>query len=165
MFTRFTITFLLLRLRWYQMSHMSFGVYPMSESDLSSVIGLWSTTDGIGLNESDTSDRLKTYLRRNPGQSFVAREGKTNRLIGAVLCGNDGRRGYLHHLAVETDARGCGVGRELVRRCLVELEKCDIAKCNLFVYDTNISGKMFWEKLGWISRIDLRVMQKGTRHE
>jgi putative acetyltransferase len=65
---------------------------PLTASDLDEVLGLWSTTDGVGLNESDTPDRVQCFLERNPGLSVVARDGA--RLVGAVLCGHDGRRGY-----------------------------------------------------------------------
>ena len=67
-------------------------------ADYEAVLRLWQDTEGVGLNESDDRCHVRIYLRRNPGMSFVAQHG--GEIVGAVLCGHDGRRGYLHHLAV-----------------------------------------------------------------
>jgi len=139
--------------------HMAMQIRPMLETDLPAVLALWGRTEGVGLNESDTPPRLAAYLCRNPGASFVACDGVQGALLGAVLCGNDGRRGYLHHLAVAAEARCQGIGRSLVQACLEQLAKLDIAKCNIFVYATNTPGRAFWEKLGWFGRDDLLTMQ------
>src|SRR5215471_3680247 len=102
----------------------------MSLDDYDEVIALWQSAEGVGLGESDTRDAIAAYLKRNPGMSFVARhEGE---LAGAVLCGHDGRRGYLHHLAVAPPHRRNGLGRKLVAKCLAELKRRGILKCNIF---------------------------------
>jgi ribosomal protein S18 acetylase RimI-like enzyme len=134
-------------------------IRPMLETDLPAVLALWQRTEGVGLNESDTPARLTAYLRRNPGLSFVASDTLTGSLLGAVLCGNDGRRGYLHHLAIAAEARRQGIGKSLVQACLQRLSDLDIAKCNIFVYADNVAGQAFWKKLGWLGREDLLVMQ------
>lgn len=72
----------------------------MRLADFDEVLALWQRTEGVGLNESDTRENIASYLQRNPGMSFVARD-PDGKLIGAVLCGHEGRRGYLHHLASE----------------------------------------------------------------
>jgi len=138
---------------------MKTTIADMKVDDLPEVIELWNATEGVGLNESDTPERLAQYLSRNPQQSFIARDSKTGRIVGAVLCGNDGRRGYLHHLAVAADSRGRGIGSELVRKCFAALAAAGITRCNLYVYRSNNDGREFWEKLGWAEREDLAVMQ------
>jgi putative acetyltransferase len=90
--------------------------------------------------------------------SFVAREG--GKLVGAVLCGTDGRRGYLHHLAVAAELRGRGVGRSLVERCLDALARIGVTRCHIFVYARNTEGQKFWDRLGWYRRDDLLVMSR-----
>ena len=60
------------------------------------VIFLWNQCDGIGLSDADSRGSIKAYLERNPGMSFVASEN--GNIVGAILCGHDGRRGYIHHL-------------------------------------------------------------------
>lgn len=125
--------------------------------DYDEVIRLWKRTEGVGLNESDTLPAIASFLRRNPGLSFVAvQQGK---IVGAVLCGHDGRRGYLHHLAVAKRYRKQGVGLRLVETCLAKLRKADIHKCNIFVYAGHTAGMSFWKCNGWKLRTDLRVMQ------
>jgi len=125
--------------------------------DFDVVIALWRRTEGVGLNESDTRRAITAFLRRNPNLSFVAE--KDGRIIGAVLCGHDGRRGYLHHLAVSKRHRRCGIGRQLVNACLAKLRKAGIQKCNIFIFANNEAGMKFWAHTGWSLRTELRLMQ------
>ena len=125
--------------------------------DYDAVIALWRRTEGVGLNESDTRRANTAYLRRNPKLSFVAE--KDGRIIGAVLCGHDGRRGYLHHLAVSKRHRCRGIGRRLVNACLAKLRQAGIPKCNIFIFASNAEGMKFWTRTGWSLRTELRLMQ------
>jgi putative acetyltransferase len=125
--------------------------------DFDAVIALWQRTEGVGLNESDTRRAITAFLRRNPRLSFVAEQG--GRIIGAVLCGHDGRRGYLHHLAVSKRHRRRGIGRRLVNACLAKLRKAGIQKCNIFIFANNAAGMKFWTHTGWSLRTELRLMQ------
>jgi ribosomal protein S18 acetylase RimI-like enzyme len=137
----------------------------MIESDIPDALDLWQRTPGVGLNEADSPGRLAAYLVRNPEQSFVARDSASGKMLGAILGGNDGRRGYLQHLAVDQEARGGGIGTELVRRCLDAFAELDIHKSTVFVFDTNDGGQAFWSKLGYQSRPNLITMQRVTRRE
>jgi N-acetylglutamate synthase len=125
--------------------------------DYNAVIALWRHTEGVGLNESDTRRAIAAYLRRNPRLSFVAE--RDGRIIGAVLCGHDGRRGYLHHLAVARQYRQRGIGRQLVDACLAKLRRTGIQKCNIFIFANNGAGRRYWAHTGWKLRTELRVMQ------
>jgi putative acetyltransferase len=125
--------------------------------DFDAVLALWRRTEGVGLNESDTRRAIAAYLRRNPRLSLVAE--KDGRIIGAVLCGHDGRRGYLHHLAVSKRHRCRGIGRQLVNACLAKLRKAGIQKCNIFIFANNAAGMKFWAHTGWSLRTELRLMQ------
>jgi ribosomal protein S18 acetylase RimI-like enzyme len=140
---------------------MPIEISPMTSHDMPDVLAFWLTIDGIGLNESDTTDCLDSYLWRNAGLSLVARED--GRLIGAILCGHDGRRGYLHHLAVAPSFRRRGLGTSLVEQCLARLAAIGIQKCNIFVYADNDDGSEFWRKIGWHDRTDLKLMQRPLR--
>ncbi len=132
---------------------------PFTIADFDEVLALWRATEGVGLNESDSRENIAAYLAHNPGMSFIARD-EHGHLVGAVLCGHDGRRGYLHHLAVASAHRQRGIGRRLVEACFAELARLGIVKCNIFVFAHNTEGQQFWLHNGWNGRADLRVMQK-----
>jgi len=129
--------------------------------DYDLVINLWKSTEGIGLSDADSKDNIKGFLQRNPGLSLVAIKGCE--LVGAILCGHDGRRGYLHHLAVRKDLRLNGLGKELVKNCLQRLKEAGIDKCHIFVFRENEQGIGFWTKNGWQTRLDLHIMSRHTK--
>jgi ribosomal protein S18 acetylase RimI-like enzyme len=133
---------------------------PMSIADYDPVLQLWRESEGVGLNESDAREPIAAFLERNPGLSRVALDGA--QIVGAVLCGHDGRRGYLHHLAVARTHRRHGLGRELVAACLADLAQLGISKCNIFLYADNAAGEAFWKRNGWSRRADLQIMQSAT---
>jgi N-acetylglutamate synthase len=134
-------------------------VEPMTLADFDAVLRLWQATEGVGLNESDRRDNIALFLQRNPGLSRVVRDA--GQVVGAVLCGHDGRRGYLHHLAVAVTHRKRGLGKQLVDTCLADLARLGIAKCNIFLFADHAAGEMFWQHNGWSKRVDLQVMQKS----
>lgn len=125
------------------------------------VIALWQNTEGVGLHDNeDSRPCITAYLERNPGLSFVAVcDGK---IIGAVLCGHDGRRGCINHLAVDTNYRNQGIGRALADACISGLGAQGIQKCNIMVFGCNDNGRGFWQNIGWNTRPDLVLMQKCT---
>jgi putative acetyltransferase len=133
----------------------------MIPADCDTVIAFWRDQEGIGLNDCDTRIGIERYLKRNPGMSFPA-EDQGGQVIGAVLCGHDGRRGYLHHLAVVAEHRKRGLGRRLVTMCLDRLRAEGIAKCNLFLFADNLTGRGFWQACGYAARTDLVLMQRPT---
>jgi putative acetyltransferase len=81
-------------------------------------------------------------------------------LVGAILCGHDGRRGAIHHLAVAPAYRRRGVGSDLLEYCLRRLREAEIPRCNLFLYDDNEVGRRFWERHGWQAVSTWKTWQK-----
>ncbi len=133
------------------------SVQPFEPADYAAVHALWSACEGIGLHDDvDSQAGIIRYLERNPGLSFVGRDGE--RVVGAVLAGHDGRRGYLHHLAVHPAARRLGLGRELVAAALAALKAQGIGKCHIFVFRDNPEGRAFWESCGWRLREDIDLL-------
>ena len=128
---------------------------PMVIADYEPVMALWTGTAGLRLRGADSRPAIERYLARNPNLSFVARHG--DRIVGAVLGGHDGRRGYLQHLAVAEDHRGRGVGARLVRHCTDALAAEGIAKTHLFVLNDNAGGLAFWRHLGWQPRPEVTM--------
>jgi len=139
---------------------MGFEILEMSTGDYGEVAALWQATDGVCFDEDDAPEKIEAYLARNPGLSFVARSG--GRIVGAVLCGTDGRRGYLHHLAVARAHRRRGVGKALVDRCFSRLASMGIPKCHIFVFSDNPAALEFWKHTGWRERDDLHLLSKDT---
>ncbi|HZZ43419.1 MAG TPA: N-acetyltransferase [Tepidisphaeraceae bacterium] len=132
-------------------------------ADYAAAYLLWQSTEEVGLNESDSEQAIGEFLLRNPKLSAVAM-GKEGELVGAVLCGHDGRRGYLHHLAVARAYRRQGIGHALLDHCFAELAKQHVQKCNIFLYANNTVGQAFWLHNGWHIRETLRLVQKSVPH-
>ena len=132
---------------------------PLVLDDYDAVMALWHGTEGMGLGESDSRRSIAAFLERNPGLSRVI-QGPEGSIVGALLCGHDGRRGYLHHLAVARPHRRQGLGALLVDACLADLKVLGIPKCNLFLFAYNLPGRDFWLSEGWKTRDDLVVIQK-----
>lgn len=131
--------------------------------DFENVYDLWINTEGMGLNTTDDSkEGITKYLLRNPNTCFVAEDN--GQLIGAILSGHDGRRGFIYHTTVKKEYRKQGIGRRLVDSAMTALEAEGIHKVALVVFDKNISGNIFWEKIGFTVRDDLIYRNKGI-HE
>jgi putative acetyltransferase len=128
---------------------MPHKIEPFKPEDFDAVLAFWkSCQPGVGLNESDERAHIIRFLERNPNMSFIARD-PTGNIIAAVLCGHDGRRGYLHHLAVAQSYRRQGLGKELVHRCLSQLTAAGIPKCNIFLFKQNTEAQKFWQSQGY----------------
>ena len=120
------------------------------------VFALWEKSNGIGLSRADSLGNIAAYLDRNPGMSFIAKKGTD--VVGAILAGHDGRRGYIHHLAVDQAHRRKGIARELVQRSTAALGDHGIQKCHLFIFNDNPDGLRFWSAIGWRYRSELGVL-------
>ncbi|WP_271629370.1 GNAT family N-acetyltransferase [Caldicellulosiruptor sp. DIB 104C] len=127
----------------------------MKVEDWQEMMNLWQTTEGIGLGRSDTIEGLEKFLNRNKGMSFVCEID--SKIVATIMCGHDGRRGFIYHLAVAKDFRSQGIGRQLVEKALQELKKQGIHKCHIFVMKDNEKGKNFWSKMGFQKRNDIEV--------
>jgi len=138
---------------------MPIEISEMKIEDYQQVYALWRNVEGIGLHDyCDSENGVAKYLERNPGLSFIARDGE--KIIGTILCGHDGRRGYLHHLAIAQTHRKQNIGKILTQRSLEKLKLLGIAKCHLFVFSKNNDAQEFWQKTGWTERTDLKLMSK-----
>jgi len=129
-------------------------IRPMQIADYDAVYDLWLHTPGMGLNTTDDSrEGIAAYLRRNPTTCFVAEENGT--LLGVIISGHDGRRGFIYHTAVRGEAQRQGIGTQLVDAALCALRLEGIKKVALVVFDRNEKGNAFWEKQGFTLRKDL----------
>lgn len=144
----------------------------MTIDDYDAVLALWQQVDGLQLRDADSRDAIARYLERNPGLSFVASddaqlsgaatvklgaEPVVETVIGALMAGHDGRRGYIQHLAVDPHCQRRGVGDALVKICLSALKNQGIMKSHILVLAENTTAKSFWLDSGWLARKDVEV--------
>jgi len=126
----------------------------MTIKDYDAIYALWLSCKGMGLNNVDDSrEGIARYLARNPNTCFVAEEDE--RLLGVIMAGHDGRRGFIYHTAVSPDARGRGIGTQLANAALNALKAEGISKAALVAFTSNETGNAFWEKMGFEARNDL----------
>ncbi|MBR6102242.1 MAG: GNAT family N-acetyltransferase [Ruminococcus sp.] len=132
----------------------------MDISDYDKVYSLWLSCKGMGLNDLDDSrEGISKYLDRNPDTCFVAEDG--GEIVGVIMSGNDGRRGFIHHTAVSPDHRRQGIASALVRAALEALKSLGINKVALVVFERNKEGNAFWESIGFTGRDDLVYRNKA----
>ena len=132
----------------------------LSVDDYDKVYELWMSCRNMGFNNIDDSrEGIGKFIKRNPETSFAVVED--GRIIGVILAGNDGRRGYIYHMSVAEDHRRQGIGSQLVDKCLEALEKEGIAKVALLVFNRNEAGNAFWESQGFTERTDITYRNKA----
>ncbi|SHI20156.1 Ribosomal protein S18 acetylase RimI [Sporobacter termitidis DSM 10068] len=132
----------------------------LTPEDYALVRDLWTNTPGVGLNSVDDSEEgFRKYLLRNPSTCFAAVED--GGIIGVIMSGHDGRRGFIYHTAVREDRRGRGIGTALVQAASDALKREGITKAALVAFAANGAGNAFWETQGFIRRDDLVYRNKS----
>lgn len=128
-------------------------IRPMTGEDYDEVHALWLTIKGFGIRAVDDSrEDIERFIMRNPRTSVVAvTDGK---IVGSILCGNDGRQGTLYHVCVAKAYRRLGIGRQMVGTCMRSLREEGISKVSLVAFTTNKEGNAFWKDIGWKKRED-----------
>ncbi len=135
----------------------------MTVSDYDDVYELWANTPGMGINNTDDSrEGVEKYLKRNPTTSFVALVEE--KIVGAILAGHDGRRGFIQHITVLPEFRKQGIASTLVDRAMKALEEEGIHKVALLAFKKNELGNIFWDKMEFIVREDVYYRNKNI-HE
>ena len=127
----------------------------MTIEDYENIIEMFKTTPGITVRDVDSKNSTKKYLKRNQGLNFVAIV--KNCVVGCVMCGHDGRRGYLQHLIVKPENRYQGIGKALFTRCIDSLNQIGISKTHIFVFKSNSLANSFWERNGWVLRDEINM--------
>lgn len=127
----------------------------LAVSDHAALMDLWRNCDGISLREADSLQKMEKYLQRNPGLSFVAEADGA--IVGSLMAGHDGRRGYIQHLAVANRLRRQGIAGRLLELCLQALKREGIEKSHVHVLNSNHVGNDFWSRRGWIHRAEIEM--------
>lgn len=132
----------------------------MTDSDYEQAYQLWTNTAGMGMRQLDDSfNGISQFLKRNPQTNYVAMIDGS--LVGVILCGHDGRRGYIYHAAVDEKIRGQGIGKALLQHALQSLKAEGIHKAALVVFKDNDLGNGFWDTMGFETRGDLNYRNKS----
>lgn len=136
------------------MNNEKYTLRVMTEQDYPAVHELWMTIHGFGIRSLDDSEEgVRRFLKRNPTTSVVAEsDGK---VVGAILCGHDGRRGCLYHVCVHESYRKRGIGKAMAVFCMKALQEEQINKVSLIAFRSNEVGNAFWKSVGWTFREDL----------
>lgn len=136
------------------------NIRKMTVNDYNEVYTLWLNTPNMGLNNLDDSQYgIKKFLDRNPETCFIAEED--NSIIGVIISGHDGRRGFIYHVTVSAEKRNKGIASNLLDTVLVALKNEGINKVALVVFNKNLLGNSFWEKRGFSTREDLSYRNKA----
>ena len=129
-------------------------IRPMTEADYDKVYELWMTIKGFGIRSiDDSAEGVGRFIRRNPTTSMVALDG--DRVVGAILCGHDGRRGCMYHVCVDPEHRRRRIGTQMVVFAMEALRREQISKVSLIAFTKNDIGNAFWNRIGWTRREDL----------
>ena len=136
---------------------MEFVIHEMIENDLPKVLDLWRLVN-IELTYSDKREELVKMLKHNPGLCLVMKDTLKNNILGAVLGGFDGRRGWVHHLAIHPSIQGKKYGTMMMDELLRRFKERDVAKLKLEIFKSNKEVIDFYKKIGWDHRIDLSTM-------
>lgn len=137
----------------------TFNIRPMQIDDYQQVAELWRNTPGMGMSEIDDSEQgIAAFLAYNPSLNFVALFGQI--IVGVIMCGYDGRRATLYHMAVAQNQQGQGIGSALLQQLEQQLVANNISRGRLLVFADNQLGNCFWIKKGWIHQGNLNYYSK-----
>lgn len=132
----------------------------MTIDDYDEIYELWMSCAGMGLNNLDDSrDGIEKFLNRNPETCLAAIID--SKIVGVIMVGNDGRRGYIYHTAVHPDYRHQGIAKKLVEGAMRKLAELGIHKAALVAFERNEIGNAFWESQGFTVRNDLIYRNKA----
>jgi len=118
-----------------------------SISDYDGALQVWQRVEGLEIAEGDDREGVAQFLARNSGLSRVAVDGSA--IVGVALCGHDGRRGHIYHLAVDPAYQGGGLGKCLLDECVDGLRRAGIQRVIILVAHDNQRGAEFWKHCGW----------------
>ena len=133
----------------------------MTKEDYDEVYAMWQTTSKRALSNADSREQIERYLDRNAGMSQVA--AADGKIVGTVLAGHDGRRGFIHHMAVMPQYRRKGIGHSLANTAIEKIKAEGIDKTHIFCYQNNETGQNFWKDFGFKKRDDVFVYSFDNR--
>ena len=147
-----------------QINSAPIRIRAMVIGDYEQVRHLWMTIHGFGIRSiDDTKEEVDRFLKRNPTTSVVAVCGE--KVVGAILCGSDGRQGCFYHVCVAKKFRRQGIGRRMGCYCMNALRRERIIRITQITYTKNDVGNAFWRQIGWTCRQDCNYYQFDLNEE
>lgn len=134
-------------------------IRPYRASDEEQVIALWQACDLVRPWNNPVRD-IQRKLQVWPEGFLIAEEGGA--IIGSVMVGYEGHRGWINYLAVSPAHQRRGVGRQLMAEAERQLRKAGCPKINLQVRTSNAAALAFYERLGFSQD---QVISLGKRLE
>ncbi len=116
-------------------------------ADLDSVVLLWDCVFPNSMGHNEPRGTIERKVATDDGLFFVAADAGT--IIGTVLAGYDGHRGWLYSVAVAPDWRRRGIASQLIRHAEQALSRLGCPKLNLQVRSDNSEVVAFYESLGF----------------
>jgi len=140
---------------------MGFEIVRYTPNYQKKVIDLWKESNLI-VSQNDPVEDIQKKLAFQPELFFIALlDGK---LVGSVMAGYEGHRGWLNYLAVLPSYQKRGYGRKLVERAIAELKRLGCLKLNVQIRESNASAVAFYEHLGFrndhVVSLGLRLKQQ-----
>ena len=130
----------------------------MKLEDYEAVDALWMGIKGFGIRSIDDSkEGVARFIKRNPTTSIVAEAD--GEIVGAILCGHDGRQGCFYHVCVREDLRKHGIGKAMAVAAMKALQEEKINKVCLIAFADNQVGNEFWKSVGWTFRQDMNYYE------
>ena len=115
--------------------------------DRESLVSLWDRVFPDDPHRNAPDRMIENKLRVQPELLLVAEDDGS--LVGAVMAGFDGTRGWMYHLAVAPERRSQGIGTALMRAAEEGLRELGCPKINLQVRATNDGVIAFYRSLGY----------------
>ncbi|MBQ1949809.1 MAG: GNAT family N-acetyltransferase [Treponema sp.] len=142
----------------------------LTPSDYDKIYELWNSVEMSrrALNPVDDSrEGITRYLERNPNTCFDAldTDSGSEKIVGVILTGHDGRRGIVHHLCVHPDYQRQGIASTLLKKAEEALKAEGIQKMFGLVFKENDKANAFWESQGYTLRTNLNYRNKSLNKE
>ena len=122
-------------------------IRPFEVADTDAVIALWHVC-GLTRPANDPADDIRQKLTTQPGLFLVATDA--GEVVGSVMAGYDGNRGWVHYLAVAPGSRGRGYAASLMGEAEKILLGLGCAKLNLQIRTSNLGVIAFYEGIGYV---------------
>lgn len=126
----------------------SVQIRPFEPADESAVVALWRGC-GLARPQNDPHKDIARKLRVNP-EWFLVAINATGRVVGTVMAGYEGHRGWINYLSVAPELQRGGLGRHLMHAAEARLRAAGCPKINLQVRPENRAAVAFYERIGFV---------------